>query len=648
MFNVDASAFPTIKANFYALDATGNQIINLTPSDFEVKENGQARTITDVICSSPRIPEVLSSVLVIDISGSMQGFGLDMAKSAAIEWINMLPDNNSECAITSFSDNNYINQDFTKDKPNLIAVINNLTTFGGTNYNAAMIDHVGGGLLIAKTGKHKRVVVFLSDGDPTSEPKTAEIISEAKANNIAIYCVTLNMPAPQCMKDFASQTGGMYFENIKTKEEAEQCYRVILKTAQVESPCQIVWKSGVSCKTGLTNLNFKLIPLNLTAFNYYQPPVNSIANLEINPASVKFLNAIPGIKKDATITVKAINSDFNITNIISTSPSFTIAPSSFILENGQSTNLIVSYVPADSGYTYCKFTLENNQCPTYFYASGGFPGIKPKIQTLKLLQPNGGEVLAVGSDTLISWEGVLPEEDVRLEYSTNNGADWILLSKSSKGLNYLWRVPKTPSNQCLARITANSPYIPPCPDVAIGNQTWMGCNLNVDTYRNGDPIPEVKDPTEWKNLKTGAWCYYNNDPAMGDVYGKLYNWYALNDSRGLAPDGYHLASDEEWSKLENFLGGLVVAGAKMKSTGTSLWNSPNTGATNSSGLSILPGGFRYNDGRFSGVRNDADLWTATSSSEPYGWQRYLTCSSAYGYRVYGFKEYGFSVRCIVD
>jgi len=104
--------------------------------------------------------------------------------------------------------------------------------------------------------------------------------------------------------------------------------------------------------------------------------------------------------------------------------------------------------------------------------------------------------------------------------------------------------------------------------VKIGNQVWMSTNLNVDIYRNGDIIPQVTDPTAWAELTTGAWCYYNNDSLKGAIYGKLYNWYAVNDPRGLAPKGWHIPTDEEWITLVNSLGGDTVAGGKMKSTGT--------------------------------------------------------------------------------
>ena len=103
-------------------------------------------------------------------------------------------------------------------------------------------------------------------------------------------------------------------------------------------------------------------------------------------------------------------------------------------------------------------------------------------------------------------------------------------------------------------------------DVTIGTQTWTSKNLDVSTYRNGEVIPEVQDSAAWANLTTGAWCYYENNPLNGTTYGKLYNWYAVNDPRGLAPKGYHIPTDEEWSILTDYLGGQSVANLKMKST----------------------------------------------------------------------------------
>jgi uncharacterized protein (TIGR02145 family) len=180
------------------------------------------------------------------------------------------------------------------------------------------------------------------------------------------------------------------------------------------------------------------------------------------------------------------------------------------------------------------------------------------------------------------------------------------------------------------------------------SQVWMTTNLDVTTYRNGDPIPQVTDPTQWAGLTTGAWCYNNNDPANGAIYGKLYNWYAVNDSRGLAPQGWHIPSDAEWTTLSTCLGGEIVAGGAMKEVGTTHWSTPNTGASNSSGFAGLPGGYRGYSGMFANVGGFGSWWSSTESGASAAWFRYLTYGVGDLGRDGDYETSGFSVRCLRD
>lgn len=184
------------------------------------------------------------------------------------------------------------------------------------------------------------------------------------------------------------------------------------------------------------------------------------------------------------------------------------------------------------------------------------------------------------------------------------------------------------------------------PSIIIGTQRWMTTNLNVSRYRNGDKIPQVKNAAAWAGLTTGAWCYYNNDPATGAIYGKLYNWYAVNDPRGLAPAGFHVPSNEEWTTLITFLGGQGVAGGAMKETGTVHWTTPNTDATNSSVFTGLPGGFRFNDGAFILIRDYGYWWSSTESESNLAWYRSLVHDGGLIGGFYHFKVDGLSVRCL--
>ena len=186
------------------------------------------------------------------------------------------------------------------------------------------------------------------------------------------------------------------------------------------------------------------------------------------------------------------------------------------------------------------------------------------------------------------------------------------------------------------------------PTVVIGTQQWMKENLDVLTYRNGDVIPQVTDATTWAGLTTGAWCYYSNDPLNGAIYGKLYNWYAVNDPRGLAPQGWHIPTDAEWTTLSTLLGGDVAAGGKMKTTGITRWTTPNTSATNESGYAGLPGGNRNNSGTFNVVGNFGFWWSSTEDGTLDARYRILYYNIGdVGSYVNG-KRVGFSVRCLRD
>lgn len=186
--------------------------------------------------------------------------------------------------------------------------------------------------------------------------------------------------------------------------------------------------------------------------------------------------------------------------------------------------------------------------------------------------------------------------------------------------------------------------------IKIGDMTWMKKNLNVSSYRNGDPIPNVTDMARWDTLTTGAYCYYDNDAATyASVYGKLYNWYAVNDPRGLAPMGWHVASDKEWFRVADFLGGDKIAGLRMMEKGHAHWHGLDSIATNSSGFTALPGGYRDGSRGFTGVREWAFWWTSTKTEVPGGgiFRDLLFDESRLDGD--GIEAYqGYSVRCVKD
>ena len=176
--------------------------------------------------------------------------------------------------------------------------------------------------------------------------------------------------------------------------------------------------------------------------------------------------------------------------------------------------------------------------------------------------------------------------------------------------------------------------------VTIGSQEWMAENLRTSKYRNGDAIPGNLSNDEWKSATSGAQAVYDNKNSNLSTYGRLYNWYAVKDTRGLCPSGWRVPTDAEWTELTNFLGGLEVAGKKMK---TSNWN-----GTNSSGFSALPGGARYYSGDYFDDLGYGGYWWSSSPSGSDAWYRFLSSGNSDVYRYYGSVRHGFSVRCVRD
>jgi uncharacterized protein (TIGR02145 family) len=296
--------------------------------------------------------------------------------------------------------------------------------------------------------------------------------------------------------------------------------------------------------------------------------------------------------------------------------------------------------------------------------------------TINLTPTNGGGINnsdVVPPNTIYSWAN--NNTSIGLAAS-GTGADLIFTLTNSGTTPMVAQIIVIPSTgSCQGEsftitLTINPSTAAPLPNVIIGTQIWTNTNLDVTTYRDGTPIPQVTDPTAWAGLTTGAWCYYNNDPANGAIYGKLYNWYAVagihdNDpatpNKILAPTGWHIATDAEWTSLTDFLGGANVAGKKLKdNSATSTWDVTTHYATNQSGFSALPAGVGYLNyslppspavpalsDLFKWKKKSAYLWTSTQgNSAEYNWVRDINSTSDQLVRSGAVKSSALSVRCV--
>ncbi|MFH1050514.1 MAG: choice-of-anchor D domain-containing protein [bacterium] len=467
IFSLDTAKFPTMRAKFYAFDNADLQIINLSPDDFEITENMVERKVTYISCPTPKPPSAISAVLTIDNSGSMTGNGILMAKAAATAWVKALSLNKSECAITSFNTTNTLHQDFTNDKQKLLDAINVIGAGGGTDFDAGLINPMSGGLLIAEKGKNKKVLVFLTDGQANGNE--TEIIKKANDIGCVVFCVTLGLRCPPILKNIAEQTGGQWFENITTEDEAKEIYMQILSISQNFEPCTIEWQSGDDCN--VFRDVFLMLRINNTgATANYVAPASELATLEYSPsASMKFGVVNKPFSETKEITITAKNRGVIINSVKLTNPEeFEIVdwggypPPPFTIIKDRSRTFKIKYKPQKAGYSFsfCRFELETSACTGQtFFATGGILDNDVQTGELALTFPNGGETFVAGSDTIVTWTGILPEDTVSLDYSLDNGKKWTNVSDSASNFIYNWQgLPKTASKQCLMRVRKGSSF----------------------------------------------------------------------------------------------------------------------------------------------------------------------------------------------
>lgn len=446
LFNIDASNFPTMKAKFYAYDKDGKP---LRPSMNEVKlkEDGQIKSISKFDCPPVGKPRPISPVLVMDVSGSMGGGNLELAKRAANAWVEGLPIAESECALTTFDHSNYLIQDYTQDKQKLFNGIARLQAMGGTDYDQALINPMSSGLQISKHGKYQRVIIFLTDGQAPA-PRIEDIVNESARQGCMIYSVVLGMPAPESVKEISFRTGGLVFDNVTTVKEAEDVYRKIMQYATGVFPCEIAWQSDYRCNKSKVQVSFEYG--KLLSETSYEPNENSIIKLTTEPKFLYFGPVAANSISKKKITVTAINQDFTISSAkFFGSNAFSIEGVSypFTIARNTSTELTVVYSPKDKNRHYGFIQPETGKCTSGFSVYGGFPGGDLVGQTLKLTSHNCGKAFTAGIDTLITWEGIPEDDRVMIEYSADSGMTWSLVTDNATGYKHLWKYPPLPATK---------------------------------------------------------------------------------------------------------------------------------------------------------------------------------------------------------
>lgn len=465
VFNIDTTAFPLMKASFYAYDGGNIQIKIFNPGDFKIFENGEPRDVQSVSCPPAPEPVLISLAISIDISGSMLSGdagvpSVELGKTTATNILEALSMPPHEAALQTCHAKAFINQDFTADKQKMLDEIKKVQAGGDNDFVEHLLNPRTGLLNVAKTGKNKRAALLCTDAwwNALTQIELDRCIDTCKKYGITFYAIiytreeTMPNGIKASLKALADATGGKMYDGVIDKKAAADLANELSSTIQLEKPCTIEWMSDYACKFEKRTVEFKYNPLSLSYSSEYNLPVKGASLVEIIPPTVRFTNLPLNIKYDTTLSIKSVTRDLEITDIKLSNSKFSVSPKSFSIKKGESKNITLSCTPTDSVYEYCKIDFLTNYCNLGAYSILIYGGKPYGASSIKVTFPNGGESFAVGSDTVITWEGTLPEEEVALDYSADNGASWTNITKNARNFSYGWtNLPNKPSPNCLMR-----------------------------------------------------------------------------------------------------------------------------------------------------------------------------------------------------
>lgn len=459
VYDVNSDGYPIIKAKFYVTDNENNQITQFVPEEFRIVENMIQRTVREIECSSEPVFNRISTVLTIDVSGSMKGQRLEWVKSAATQWIEQMDSLNEETAITTFDDEALLYSDFKISKDLLLQSIASLEIRKGTNYKNAFLDPYAGALDVARRANYKPVIIFLTDGIGLSDFNPTDIVRRAEELGAVVYSISIDISLPQEMKSVSDATGGQYFENIDSQEKLIEVYNTIRNIAISTSPCNISWFSE-GCLTGrIADIEYQ--PLKLTKKVSYDSPEDKFPEFEyiIDDGFATF-----ECEKQSTyiMSFKAINGSININGINKNSSvaacsdftaTFVNRKAPFTLEKDSTLEISITYNPSDNKYKICEFEIDASSClNNSFNAVSNCLNSPPSSIPINIRRPNGGEVFKAISKEKILWNGTPQNSNIMIDYSIDSGRSWSLIN-SGKMYNISdWNIPNVESDNCLVRV----------------------------------------------------------------------------------------------------------------------------------------------------------------------------------------------------
>ncbi len=497
VYNPDMSEFPVVKAQFKAFH-NNKMLTNLSKNDFEITDRGGIKEVLYAGCTGSGQFQPASVVFALDVSGSMATSGLSIAKKIITGILDYVPEGMAEYALITFNSKNYIVKDFTNEKSEITDRLDNISANGGTSFNAALTELQFGALNIAENAVNKPAIILLTDG--AGDADVNDVVTRANNIDASIYPVVINMSVGYNLRMIASSTGGRVYGNAN-ESTSEEIAGALFSDIFTDGSCTIEWVSSVCSFDPGTEI--KLLPYNYTYELTFFPPTKLEPRLSLSPSSyLDFGLILPGASDYQDITMTAVNGDVEIYGFDFSDSRFrveqpTVSELPLLIEEGRQKNLRVSFNPVDSQYVRAYLKLITNAClGNTLYLSGGAIAGEDGI---KVLKPNGGEVLLAGSDTTLEWSGNRASELVDLKFSLNNGSNWTDIDKVY-GYNYQWKVPSVSSEQCLLKAGT----------------------FSESNWARGFSGNEVITPTDIMVDNSGVWVFGQFE-GSADFMGKIVN-----------------------------------------------------------------------------------------------------------------------------
>ncbi|MFA5511503.1 MAG: choice-of-anchor D domain-containing protein [Candidatus Kapaibacterium sp.] len=458
VYIVSAAEYYHLRTNttdFPQVSFEGILIENGIPVNYEsagliIAENGVQRSITEISCNNID-DNKFALLFVLDMSSSVQQKNLFFMTQAIKDLLNTNDLNDCLVGITGFNDLSFLIHDFSNDKQSIITSLDELPSSGSSNLENAVLQSRAGVIDMFKNIAYRKEVILISDGSETGESNA--IINGLLTAGIRVNTVTCDYAASELTRNIAMSTGAYTIDKVKNYVDMVYALNALYYSIKYQSVCKLMYESFACNSDNVLNMNFTSLGISRnTTFTIGKSQTSSII---VEPEFIDFGVVTPPNTIEREVRIKATVNDIHVDNII-VGEGFQIVnePTDFELKKGEERIVRVRYIPNDTNYIFSKLIINGTHCKGgTVRLSGGSEDEKLDNKTISVLNPNGGEHLIVGHHFNLTWDGVLPNDTVSLEYSTNNGINWISISQKAYGLSFNWEIiPNTISNNCLLRI----------------------------------------------------------------------------------------------------------------------------------------------------------------------------------------------------